>query len=459
MALETHVFAAVCCHRISPEPERTCRVEPLYVGLGSAAVLFAFVAVLVRRDRRLVLSFMLGASAGLVGVQIFRIHLFTIVALVWLCLPGGAANRRSAKYLGALGFAVLLFASTSLLGDLVNSPTLALQLLGLAGSAAIVALRSTRRDAKAMLWGLLIVSTIGSAVGILQVFKLIPIDLWHLQISAVGRPTGIYPEPDWLGMYAGVGLILSWRLSLSRAGRVAFSLINFAVLALAMARASWVALAVCVLVTVAASIAAKRTKSLKRLAKGSRKGRLMAIGAALLASFIALSAVPQLQEDLTRRVSTMIGTVQEEDISGQARIRQNDSLMTLAESAPVYGHGISAAGRVGAWGQIDAVGESQNNVASNWVLGMWVDGAWFAVPLILFLLVLSLIRVRTLPGQLLLYCLVSSLFSNAVFFPVTWLLVALVITAGRRPGPEGRRTPATSEDPQIPVERRSAAPA
>lgn len=407
-------------------------MESLYLGFGSAAVILSVVAVLTHPHRRSALSFLLGVSAGLVGVQVFRIHVFTILAVIWLFLPGGAGNRNAAKFLAPLGFAAVLFSSTALLGDLVNSPTLALQLLGLVGSAAIVVLRSSREDAKAMLWGLLVISTIGSAVGLLQVFKLVPSDLWHLQISAIGRPTGIYPEPDWLGMYAGVGVILSWRLALPRVAKVLFTLTNFMVLVLAMARASWVALVGTLLLVLCAAVVYRGTHAAGPRAKAPRKGRLAAVGAAVLASAIALTAVPQLQEDLVRRISTMIGTVQEDDISGQARIRQNDSLMTLADTVPVYGHGISAAGRVGAWGQFDAVGEAQNNVASNWILGMWVDGAWFAVPLIAFLVTLALIRIRTIPGQVLTFCLISSLFSNAVFFPITWILVALAITAGQR---------------------------
>jgi len=408
------------------------RVESLYLEFGSAAVILALVGLLTHPDRRSALSFLLGVSAGLVGVQVFRIHVFTILAVIWLCLPGGAGNRSSARFLAPLGFAAVLFASTALLGDLVNSPTLALQLLGLVGSAAIVVLRASRKDAKAMLWGLLVISTLGSAVGLLQVFKLVPSDLWHLQISAIGRPTGIYPEPDWLGMYAGIGVILSWRLALPRVAKVIFSLTNFMVLVLAMARASWVALVGTLLLVACVAVIYRGTHTAGPRLKGPRNGRLAAIAAALLASAIALTAVPQLQEDLVRRISTMIGTVQEDDISGQARIRQNDSLMSLADTVPVYGHGISAAGRVGAWGQFEAVGEAQNNVASNWILGMWVDGAWFAVPLIAFLITLALIRIRTIPGQLLTFCLISSLFSNAVFFPITWLLVALAITAGQR---------------------------
>lgn len=417
-------------------------MEPLTVGLGIAAAVLGLVAVLTHPNRRNVVSFLLGVSAGLVGIQIFRIHAFTILVVLWALLPQETRNKSAPKHIAALAVAAVLLASTTFLGELVNSATLGLQLLGFAGSAAIVAWRASRRDAKAMLWGLLVISTIGSAVGVLQVFRVIPMDLWHLDISTVGRPTGIYPEPDWLGMFSGIGAILAWRLSMSRALKVSFVLINLSVFVLAMARASWVALLVSICVLwIAAAVLQRKNVPLSG-SEGGRRGRVPALLAASLATFIVLSTVPQLQEDLSARFSTMLGTVQEDDISGQARVRQNDSLMALAESVPVYGHGLSAAGRVGVWGQINTEGESENNVASNWVLGMWVDGAWFAVPLIVYLIGLALARVHTIAGQLLLFTLVCSLFSNAIFFPVTWLLVGLAIisvrTRGSSPMPETR---------------------
>ena len=408
--------------------------EALYLGVGFAAVALGVVAALTHPGRRNILAFLLGVSAGLVAVQVFKVHLFTLVAVAWIFLPGRTRNRGSFKLVVALLAAALLLASTALPGDLVNSPTLGLQLLGLAGSAALVALTSMRKDVTAILWGLLAVSTVGSAVGVLQVFQVIPMDLWHLHVSSIGRPTGIYPEPDWLGMFSGVGVLLSWRLSMSRPAKVAFFLPNIIVFVLAMARASWIALVVCVAAASVASIVHRFRGSTVTVPTGPRRGRRAAVVVASVAAIAALAAVPQLHEDVTARASTMLGTVQDDDISGQARIRQNDSLFELARSIPVYGHGLSAAGRVGVWGQINTVGESQNNVASNWVLGMWVDGAFFAVPLIVFLIGLALMRVRSIPGQLLLFTLVCSLFSNAVFFPVTWLLVGLAMIAAPRNG-------------------------
>ena len=403
--------------------------EALYLGVGFAAVVLGLVAALTHPGRRSILAFLLGVSAGLVAVQIFRVHIFTLLAVGWVFLPGRAGNRGAPKLVAALLGAALLLASTTLLGNLVNSPTLGLQLLALAGSAALLALTATRRDVTAMLWGLLVVSTVGSAVGVLQVFQVIPMDLWHLHVSSIGRPTGIYPEPDWLGMFSGMGVLLSWRLSMSRAAKVGLFLPNVTVFVLAMARASWIALLVCVVAAGVASAIRRSRGSARAAFRGPRRGRRAAVVIASVVAFAALAVVPQLQEDVAARASTLAGTVQEDDISGQARIRQNDSLIELARSIPVYGHGLSSAGRVGVWGQIDTLGESQNNVASNWVLGMWVDGALFAVPLIIYLIGIAFARVRSIPGQLLLFALVCSLFSNAVFFPVTWLLVGLAITA------------------------------
>jgi hypothetical protein len=219
-------------------------VDILSVGLGISAAVLGLVAVLTHPNRRNILSFLLGVSAGLVGVQIFRIHAFTILVVLWACLPQENTNKNAPKHVAVLAVAALLLASTTFLGELVNSPTLGLQLLGLAGSAAIVALRASRRDAKAMLWGLLVISTIGSAVGLLQVFRIIPMDLWHLDVSTVGRPTGIYPEPDWLGMFSGIGVLLAWRLAMSRPLKVSIVVIKLTVFILAMALASWVALRV-----------------------------------------------------------------------------------------------------------------------------------------------------------------------------------------------------------------------
>jgi len=54
---------------------------------------------------------------------------------------------------------------------------------------------------------------------------------------------------------------------------------------------------------------------------------------------------------------------------------------------------------------------------------MWVDGAWLALPVIAVLLLAAILSVRTIQSQLLVLTLLSSIFSNATFQPITWLLV------------------------------------
>jgi hypothetical protein len=56
-------------------------------------------------------------------------------------------------------------------------------------------------------------------------------------------------------------------------------------------------------------------------------------------------------------------------------------------------------------------------VASNWILGWWVDGGLLAIPLILLFAWAALTRLTTTSGLVLLAVLVNSLFSNAMLIP------------------------------------------
>ncbi|WP_461172256.1 O-antigen ligase family protein [Arthrobacter sp. Z1-9] len=379
---------------------------------------------------RVISSVLVGIAGGLVAVQVFRVHVFTIMVIVWMLQRGGSFNSRGFSRTLLMAVPVGLMAVTSVLGDMVNSKTLVFQLLGLAATAMLIITYSTQEDRRHMLGGLLAVTTFSSVVALLQVVGIVPIETWHASISSVGRPLGIYPEPDWLGMYAGVGVILAWRLPLGKWVRIVAVAANAAALVLAFARAAWIAFAVAVLVVAILGLFdRKQPKPLEQ-----KRGR---VGAAVLVSAGAAAVMlflPQLVIDLTERLSRTL-QVQEDDISGQARVRQFNSLMHLADIAPFYGHGLSASGRVGVWGQIITGIESDNNVASNWLLAMWVDGKYLAVPLILMLAFTAARYCRTIPGQALIMVLVSSLFSNATFFPVTWMLLALCLaeTAKNKP--------------------------
>ncbi|MDQ0000526.1 O-antigen ligase family protein [Pseudarthrobacter sulfonivorans] len=409
--------------------------------------ILALTILATHKNGSAITAFLVGVSAGLVAVQVFRVHVFTIMVLVWVLQRRRTFNVKGFNRALLMSVPVGLMAVTSVLGDLVNSDTLVFQLLGLAVTAMLLITYSTPEDRRNIIGGLLAVTTVSSIVGLLQVAKVVPIETWHASISSVGRPIGIYPEPDWLGMFAGVGLVLAWRLPLRRWLRIVAVAANAAALVLAFARAAWIAFGVAVLVVVILEFISKR----KRQGVEPRRGRF---GAALLlgvASAGVLLFLPQLVIDLSNRLSRTL-QVQDDDISGQARVRQFDALMRLADIAPFYGHGLSSSGRVGVWGQIITMADTPNNVASNWLLAMWVDGKWLAVPLILLLVFTATRYCRTISGQALVLVLLSSLFSNATFFPVTWALLALCLAeavpttttdemprAGMREGPMARR--------------------
>ncbi|WP_171983502.1 O-antigen ligase family protein [Arthrobacter sp. SRS-W-1-2016] len=377
------------------------------------------------RNGRAALSLLVGASAGLVAVQVFRVHVFTILVIAWALYKGGTHNPKSAIRIVLIAIPVALMAFTSVVGDLVNSDTLVYQLIGLAASSALIIALSTKEDRRQMLGGLLAMVTLSSIVGVLQVLKIVPLDPWHLSVSALGRPIGLYPEPDWLGMFAGVGAVMAWRIPMRRSLRVLAVSVNSAAFILAFARAAWIAVAVGVAVVIVTSwFARKREKDHQ-----STRGRAAAVGVIAAATVCVFMFVPTLVNNLATRLSQTL-QVSGDDISGQARVRQFDSLMRLADMAPFYGHGLSASGRVGVWGDIISGVASSNNVASNWILAMWVDGKYLAVPFIMLFTFVAMKSMRTIEGQALLIVLVSSLFSNATFFPVTWMLLALAMMPG-----------------------------
>lgn len=386
-----------------------------------ALALLALVFLWTYRDGRMCMSFLVGATAGLVAIQVFRVHLFTILVVCWVLYRGGVVNTTGLRRALLMSIPVGLLALTSLLGDLVNSDTLVLQLIALSLSAGLIMIFSTEKDRWYMLGGLLAMTTISSLVAVLQVAKIIPIETWHLSISSVGRPMGLYPEPDWLGMFAGIGMLMAWRMPIGKRTRIFAVTINAAAFVLAFARAAWIGVAVAVAVTVIVGWFAAR-RATKQEAKG-RGGALVLLSAATVG---VLMFMPQLADDVSNRLG---GTLQAnvDDISAQARVRQIDALLRLADMAPFYGHGLSAAGRVGVWGDLDITSTVANNVATNWVLGLWVDGKFLAIPFIALLIMTAVRYCRTIQGQALAVVLVSSIFSNTTYSPEMWLLLGLCL--------------------------------
>jgi hypothetical protein len=392
------------------------------------SLLFAgaiFVAHSKYKDRAM--AVLIGVSAGLVGVQVLRVHVFTILVVLWFVMPNGNTNRGSGKRIYALGASSLLLAVTTLFGDLVVSPTLGLQLLALTTSACMIIARSTELDRKDMLFGLLAVITVSSTLGLLQVAKIAPIEIWHVHVSSVGRPIGIYPEPDYLGLFSGLGLILAWRMPLPPLLRTSCISVTGAAFVLAFARAAWIGVAASVaLVVVLSLIRAKNPSPPKAAGRGKWPAVLL-----LSAAGIAFLTVNQsFAADFVRRLEGTI-SVGSNDISGQARVRQFDALLHMASTAPWYGHGLSANGRVGIWGGFNSgdAADTSNAVGTNWLLSLWVDGKLMALPLIVLLIVVALVAGRTLAGQMLVVVLLNNLFSNTTFSPITWLLVGLAFSS------------------------------
>jgi hypothetical protein len=385
----------------------------------------AITILLSMKGRREAFTFLVGASAGLFAVQLFNVHVFTVLLIIWAFSSPREVTGRAIGSASAIIAAAGLLAVTALTGDLVNSPTLGLQLMAMAISAGLVILKSTPRDTQLMLFGLLATCSAASLWAVLQVAGIAPGELFHIDVSATGRPNGFYPEPDWMGMFAGIGLVLAWRLPLRTLLRVCLFSVNGLAFAFAFARAAWVAVGASIIaVIVVVWITEGRTSSDGSGTRPAvRSGRLRALLAFVGAGAVAIALLPSLANDLLVRLSrTLVANAS--DISAQARVQQNDSLAFLAQSAPWYGHGLSTSGRVGVSGLIE-YGDSRNNVGSNWLVSMWVDGAWLSLALIAVLVGVALFSVKLIPGQILLIVLLNSLFSNVTYQPVTWLALGL----------------------------------
>jgi hypothetical protein len=401
-------------------PQVTAEGHTEAAAIGAGLVVLV-ILLAVSRSRRQVCAFAVGATGVLMGVQVVNAHLFTIAVVAWLCTTRSPASRQWPRVL-FLAASILLCAVSVVFGDLVNSPTLALQLAALAGSGALVALRATSEDVTIILRAALLVISLGSMMGLLQVVGVVPLETWHEDISTLGRPLGIWPEPDWLGLMAAIGVVLAWRLELRTLYRVLALTLCFAAFILAFARAAWIALAIAVVTLI---IARRFTVSGQDHAGRGRRAAVVTLACSSMVAFFASSA---LRSDLVRRLGTLV-SADTDDVSGQARLQQTASLLHLADTAAPFGHGLSSSGRVGVSGALYLSVNSDNNVASNWLLGLWVDAALLAIPLILFLGYFALRGVTHLPGQVLLLILANSLFSNALFQPVTWLFVGLTLLA------------------------------
>lgn len=362
-----------------------------------------------------------GATGALIGVQVSHVHVFTVVTVFWLLRVQAKPGRWGVAV--GLGLAVIPVAITAFTGELVDNAALALQLLALAGNATMIAAKSDRDDRRLMLYGVLSTSTIASVVALMQVSGVLGVGLWHGEISSLGHPQGIYPEPNWLGLFGAIGFVLAWRMLPRSTFRNVVLALNASTLALAFARAAWLGLVAAVVLHVAFSLVDRRRES--RQARGRTVPALLFLVAP---AAVGLAASPGLRADLVDRAQSIFIS-DPDDVSGRARVQQIEGLIRLAETAPWYGHGISASGHVGVTGIYIYHPRSENSVGSNWVLSLWVDAKYLAVPLILLLIGAAAAGARTVAGQALAVVMVNDLFSNASFSPITWLLLGLVLAA------------------------------
>lgn len=401
----------------------------LLAGVVGAAVLL--VVALTSVDARRGLAVVVGVTGGLQTAQIAGgVHVFCLAVALWLLLGPLRERRRPSVRLDASLLPPLcagLLACTALTGALVNSPTVAVQLMLLATTAALLAVFADGRDVRAALQGLFLVTTYASAVGLLQYGGVLPHELFEGQ----NRPIGIYLEPDWLGMFSGIGLVLSFYVRHATVRYVA-AVVNLGAVLLAAARAAWIAVA---LVAVVGVLLARLVPADERPRGAWRLGAVAAVAGAVM-----LLAVPELATFLLSRLEG--ASTADLDVSARARQQQLTSLRELEAIAPWNGLGLSASGRVGVSGRITYIGQADNSVASNWILGWWVDGKLLALPLIALFIGAAVVAARRVSGRVLLLVLISSLFSNALYIPVAWLALGACL-ADRRNGRDGAETDRT----------------
>lgn len=391
----------------------------LMYATGALALMLVVAAILTHRRSEQITEWMVGAAAGLDFAQVVHVHLFTIAVVFWLLTSGGLARLKISIASIALLLSAAILGATSLIGPLTIDHTLALQLMALAVSAAIVATKASPEAIQRMAYGLLAVCLFSACWAILQKFGFLPIHEFN-SVEGTSRVMGIYREPDWLGLFCAVAIVTTLRLDFSLGRKVAFLSILGAALIFSLARGSVIALGALAVVVVGINLLSKSD-----LARRSQNRQVLLIFAGVVAAVLILN--PGIASRLITRFQTGItGTGQ--DVGAHARRLQVQALDELAQGAPWYGDGFSASGRVEVTGNINyGVVPPSRAVSTDWVLGWWVDGKYLALPLIVMFCLLTLRYVKTLGGQLLFVVLVTSLVSDAVMLPIAWFAIGLCL--------------------------------
>jgi energy-converting hydrogenase Eha subunit A len=363
------------------------------------------------------LEYLIGITAGFEFAQIHHVHLFSFVCAAYVLFGTERPTRHRWGAAALLMAAAVALAVTALFGDLVNSRSLGVQLIVLAGCASAVTLKVSADAAQAMAYGLLAVCTVGAVAAIGQRVGVIPYTPFA-DPNQLGRVKGIWHEPDWLGMYTAIGVLLTFRLRISARLHVALVSLLAIALMLSLARAAWIGLIAAALIAFAQRRESGQSVELRR------RNRRIATAAVAVVGFLA-AVNPSLRGNVANRVGAIVGT-QQADVSVVARQQQNRAMQELASTAPWYGHGLSAAGRVDVSGHID-FGNSPNNVASNWLLGWWVDGRLLALPLMIVIIGAVVLTLGSTGGLIAILVLAASFASNAVMLPILWFALGLAM--------------------------------
>jgi hypothetical protein len=335
------------------------------------------------------------------------------------------ADRQTPFSMGSRGGGVVaaafVLACSAPYGALVTNIALSGQLLLLAGSCAMVAWSVRSEEIEVVLSGALACIVFAAGFAVLQQLNVVHPD-YFIDSSGIPRVHSIYREPDYMGFFAAIGLLLSLRLRQRWYTQWAALSLCATVLVASFARAAWVAFIVTLVVT--ATVSAGRKQERHGSSQWPR-GRAIAMAGLLVG--LAISQSP-LGRTLTARVSSAFDPSQR-DVASTARSQQFEALWELATTAPWHGWGLSASGRVSVLGSIRYGSVVDNSVATSWIIGWWVDGGWLAAPLILTFIAGAWFGRSTTPGLLLLLTLVNSLFSNVMLSPFPWLALGLTIAA------------------------------
>lgn len=284
-----------------------------------------------------------------------------------------------------------------------------------------------------MLTGLLTIVTVAAMLAVLQYVHVLPLSLFHSE----SRPTGlIYREPDFLGVFCALGALLAIRSTIRGVWRYLIVGVNVAAVLLSGARASWLAFGAAVALMLLLTIFTRA-----RAGTGSRPWRTLFVLAVVVT--VAFIAVPQVRHKTLERVQTAVSndrTGSESAISAQARKVQDAGLRRLAATAPWYGQGLTASGRVDTKGVIQYTGRAPNNVGTNWVLSWWAEGKWLAIPLMAVFMATALWRSRRTEGLLLVLVLVNNLYSNTSLLPISWFLLGVALVSARPVKQRGRHS-------------------